>query len=171
MDGALCLGLYLSHTHPRRWGTCTKRRGARTAHVLPSLSQPHPRGYTVELISLRNGSPPANLNACRGCLPREVVYHACTKQSSTCHVAALFLNKVIALNGTYTEYKMIFMEKKVVRSLYTMEPACLVCRSSEYLTQGCGGLSLSHRWSLIRPHPVRRGKGSAVASLSLTVGH
>ena len=51
------------------------------------------------------------------------------------------------------------MEKKVVRSLYTMEPACLICRSSEYLTQGCGGLSLSHRWSLIRPHPIRRGKG------------
>ena len=94
----------------------------------------------------------------------------------------IFLNKVIALNGTYTEYKTIFMEKKVVRSLYTMEPACLVCRSSEYLTQGwgglslsplvtdpaasrppgereCGGLSLSHSWSLIRPHPVRRGKG------------
>ena len=47
-----------------------------------------------------------------------------------------------------------------------MEPACLVCLSSEYLTQGCGGLSLSHRWSLIQPHPVRRGKGSAVASLS-----
>ena len=23
----------------------------------------------------------------------------------------------------------------------------------------CGGLSLSHRWSLIRPHSVRRGKG------------
>ena len=23
----------------------------------------------------------------------------------------------------------------------------------------CGGLSLSHHWSLIRPHPVRRGKG------------
>ena len=74
------------------------------------------------------------------------------------------------------------MEKKVVLSLYTMEPACLVCRSSEYLTQGCGGLSLSllvtdpatsrppgerecsglslsHHWSLIRPHPVHRGKG------------
>ena len=49
MDGALCLGLYLSHTHPRRWGTCTKRRGACTAHVLPSLSQPHPRGYTVDV--------------------------------------------------------------------------------------------------------------------------
>ena len=55
-------------------------------------------------------------------------------------------------------------------------------QSSEYLTQGCGGLSLSplvtdpaasrppgerecgglslsHRWSLIRPHPVRRRKG------------
>ena len=40
-----------------------------------------------------------------------------------------------------------------------MEPAYLVCRSSEYLTQGCGGLSLSHRWSLIRPHPVHRRKG------------
>ena len=53
------------------------------------------------------------------------------------------------------------MEKTVVRPLYTMEPACLVCLSSEYLTQGCGGLSLSHthRWSLIRPHPVRWGKG------------
>ena len=61
MDGALCLGLYLSHTHPRRWGTCTKRRGARTAHVLPSLSQPHPRGYTVELISIRKGNPRGNL--------------------------------------------------------------------------------------------------------------
>ena len=71
----------------------------------------------------------------------------------------LFLNKVKALNGTYTEYKTIFMEKKVVCSLYTMEPACPVCRSSEYLTQGCGGLSLSHCWSLIRPHPVHRGKG------------
>ena len=47
-----------------------------------------------------------------------------------------------------------------------MEPTCLVCLSSEYLTQGCGGLSLSHCWSLIRPHPVRRGKGSVVASLS-----
>ena len=61
MDGALCLGLYLSHTHPRRWGTCTKRRGARMAHVLPSLSQPHPREYTVELISIRKGSPRGNL--------------------------------------------------------------------------------------------------------------
>ena len=40
------------------------------------------------------------------------------------------------------------MEEKVVRSL-------------EYLTQGSGGLSLSlsHRWSLIWPHPVRQGKG------------
>ena len=43
-----------------------------------------------------------------------------------------------------------------------------VDRSSEYLTQGWVGLSLSHRWSLIRPHPVRRGKGSAVTSLSLS---
>ena len=48
LTNAVCI----SHTHPRRWGTCTKRRGACTAHVLPSLSQPHPRGYTVELISV-----------------------------------------------------------------------------------------------------------------------
>ena len=85
-------------------------------HILTLRAQPHPRRYTVELISLRNGSPRANLNACSGFLPREVVYHACTKQSSTWRIAALFLNKVIELNGMYTEYKMIFMEKKVVRS-------------------------------------------------------
>ena len=70
------------------------------------------------------------------------------------------------------EYKKIVIGKKEKSApLYTMEPACLVCRSSEYLTKGCGGLSLSHCLSLIRPHPVRRGKGSAVASLSLTIGH
>ena len=61
MDGALCLGLYLSHTHLRRWGMCTKRRGARTVHILPSLSQAHLGGYTVELISVRKGSPRGNL--------------------------------------------------------------------------------------------------------------
>ena len=76
MDDALCLGLYLSHTHPRRWGTCTKRRGARTAHVLPSLSHPHPRGYTVELISVRKGSP-------RGNLTRVLVVHLVEGGSST----------------------------------------------------------------------------------------
>ena len=81
---------------------------------------------------------------------------------------------------------MVWREKEnhciyTSRSL-SYKPACLVCRSSEYLTQGCGGLSLSplvtdptascppgerefgglslsHCWSLIRPHPVRRGKG------------
>ena len=62
--------------------------------------------------------------------------------------------------------KRFLWRKRESAPLYTMEPACLVCLSSEYLTQGCGGLSLSHRWSLIRLHPVRRGKGSAVASLS-----
>ena len=51
----------LSLTHTRRWGTCMNRRGARTTHVLPSLSQPHLRGYTVELISVRKGSPRDNL--------------------------------------------------------------------------------------------------------------
>ena len=76
MDGTLCLGLYLSLTHPRRWGTCTKRRGARTAHVLPFLSPPHPRGYTVELISVRKGSP-------RGNLTRVLVVHLTEGGSST----------------------------------------------------------------------------------------
>ena len=66
----------ISHTHPRRWGTCTKRRGACTAHVLPSLSQPHPHGYTVELISVRKGSP-------RGNLTRVLVVHLVEGGSST----------------------------------------------------------------------------------------
>ena len=60
----------------------------------------------------------------------------------------------------YTEYKTIFMEKKVVRSLYTMEPCVLglsLFRVSH--TRLRWPLSLSHRWSLIRPHLVRRGKG------------
>ena len=75
------------------------------------------------------------------------------------------------------------MEKKVVHSLYTMEPCVpglslfrvshtrlrwplslspLVTDPAASRPPGereCGGLSLSHRWSLIRPHPVRRGKG------------
>ena len=53
LTNAVCI----SHTHPHRWGTCTKRRGACTEHVLPSLSQPHSRGYTVELISIRKSQP------------------------------------------------------------------------------------------------------------------
>ena len=48
-----------------------------------------------------------------------------------------------------TEYKTIAMGK--------MEK--WVCLSSHHLTQGRRGLSLSHRWSVIRPHPVRRWKG------------
>ena len=117
-------------------------------HVLTLRAQPHPRGYTVELISVRNGRLRANLSACSGCLPTEVVYHACTKQSSTCCVGALFLNKVISLNGTYTEYKTIFMEKKVVRSTI-YNGACLARFVSLQ--------SISHK--------------AAVASLSLTDGH
>ena len=53
------------------------------------------------------------------------------------------------------------MDKTVVRTLHYIQwslPAG-VCLSSEYLTQGGGGLSLSHRWSVIRPHPVCQGKG------------
>ena len=53
-----------------------KRRGACTAHVLLSLSQPHPRGYTVELISVRKGNP-------RGNLTRVLVVHLVEGGSST----------------------------------------------------------------------------------------
>ena len=46
------------------------------AHVLPSLSQPHPRGYMVELISVQKGSP-------RGNLARLLVVHLVEGGSST----------------------------------------------------------------------------------------
>ena len=46
------------------------------AHILPSLSQPHPRGYTVELISVRKCSP-------RGNLARVLVVHLVEGGSST----------------------------------------------------------------------------------------
>ena len=74
MDGALCLGLYLSLTHPRRWGTCTKRRGARTPCTHSFLART--RGYMVELISVRKGSP-------RGNLTRVLVVHLMEGGSST----------------------------------------------------------------------------------------
>ena len=45
-------------------------------HILPSLSQPHLRGYTVELISVRKGSP-------RGNLARVLVVHLVEGGSST----------------------------------------------------------------------------------------
>ena len=45
-------------------------------HVLTLRAQPHPRGYTVELISLRNGSPRANLT-------RVLVVHLVEGGSST----------------------------------------------------------------------------------------
>ena len=45
-------------------------------HVLPSLSQPHPRWYTVELISVRKGSPCGNLT-------RVLVVHLVEGGSST----------------------------------------------------------------------------------------
>ena len=79
------LSLYfcISLTQPHVGGVRIQEENRCTVHVLTLRAQPHPRGYTVELISLRNGSPRANLNACSGCLPTEVVYHACTKQSST----------------------------------------------------------------------------------------
>jgi hypothetical protein len=57
---------------------------------------------------------------------------------------------------------MIFMEKKVVRSTI-YNGACLpglsLFRVSHTRLRWPLSLSLSHRWSLIRPHPVRRRKG------------
>ena len=73
LTNAVCISL--THTLRRR-GTCTKRRGARTSHVLPSLSQPHPRGYTVELISVRKAGPGGNLT-------RVLVVHLVEGGSST----------------------------------------------------------------------------------------
>ena len=76
-DGRRIMSRFVSLSHTlRRWGTCTKRRGACTAHVLPSLSQPHPLGYTVELISVRKVSP-------RGNLTRVLVVHLVEGGSST----------------------------------------------------------------------------------------
>ena len=93
-------------------------------HVLMSRSRPHPRGYMVEFVSVRKGSPHDNLTRVA------VVY------SKEGRVPRL-------------EYKTIAMGK--------MEK--WVCLSSHHLTQGRRGLSLSQRWSGIRPHPVRRWKG------------
>ena len=73
----------ISLTQPHIRGVHIQEENRCTMHVLMLRAQPHPRGYTVELISVRNGSPRANLNACSGCLPTEVMYHACTKQSLT----------------------------------------------------------------------------------------
>ena len=57
LTNAVCI----SHTHPRRWGTCTKRRGACTTHVLPSLSQPHRAGTRWSSFLYEKGSPRGNL--------------------------------------------------------------------------------------------------------------
>ena len=72
LTNAVCI----SHTHPRRWGACKKRRGACTAHVLPSLSQPHPRGTRWSSFLYEKGSP-------RGNLARVLVVHLVEGGSST----------------------------------------------------------------------------------------
>ena len=60
-----------------------------------------------------------------------------------------------------TEYKMIVMEKMVKSApLYTTEPACRgLSPVTPSHTRRRWPLSLSHRWSVIRPHPVRQRKG------------
>ena len=76
MDGTLCLGLYLSHTHPRRWGTCTKRRGARR-RTYSRLFPNHTRaGTRWSLFLYEKGSP-------RGNLARVLVVHLVEGGSST----------------------------------------------------------------------------------------
>ena len=72
MDGALCIGLYLSHTHPRRWGTCTKRRG-----TYYCLFPNHTRaGTRWSSFLYEKGSP-------RGNLARVLVVHLVEGGSST----------------------------------------------------------------------------------------
>ena len=75
----------------------------------------------------------------------------------------LVLNKVICSSSMArsTEYKTIAVwEMEKSAPLYTTEPACwglsLVTPSH---TRRRWPLSLSHRWSAIRLHPVRRRKG------------
>ena len=58
----ISLRLSLSLTQPNIGGVRIQEENRCTMHVLTLRAQPHPRGYTVELISLRNGSPHANLN-------------------------------------------------------------------------------------------------------------
>ena len=54
---------------------------------------------------------------------------------------------------------MIFMEKKVVCSTI-YNGACLPgFVSLQSISHKAAVASLSHHWSLIRPHPIRRGKG------------
>ena len=79
----ISLYVCISLTQPHVGGVRIQEENRCTVHVLTLRAQPHPRGYMVELISLRNGRPRANLNAFSGCLPREIVYHTCTEQSST----------------------------------------------------------------------------------------
>ena len=72
LTNAVCI----SHTHPRRWGTCTKRRGACTAHVFLSLSKPHRAGTRWSSFLYEKGSP-------RGNLVRVLVVHLVEGGSST----------------------------------------------------------------------------------------
>ena len=82
LDEERCMGVVavvhaaVSYCVSRRWGTCTKRRGACTAHVLPSLSQPHPRGTRWSSFLYEKGSP-------RGNLTRVLVVHLVEGGSST----------------------------------------------------------------------------------------
>src|SRR3954471_24189361 len=76
MDGALCLGLYLSHTHPRRWGTCTKEEvHARRTHS--RLFPNHTRAGTRWSSFLYHKVSP------RGNLARVLVVHLVEGGSST----------------------------------------------------------------------------------------
>ena len=63
----ISLYVCISLTQPHVGGVRIQEENRCTVHVLTLHAQPHPRGYAVELISLRSGSPRANLNACSGC--------------------------------------------------------------------------------------------------------
>ena len=76
MDGALCLGLYLSHTHPRRWGRA-RREEVHAWRTYSRLFPNHTRaGTRWSSFLYEKGSP-------RGNLARVLVVHLVEGGSST----------------------------------------------------------------------------------------
>ena len=91
-----------------------------------SRSRPHPRAYKVEFISVQKGSPHDNLTRVAIVYSKEGRVPRVDGTKFDLIVGVLFLSKVILLNGTHTEYKMIFMEKKCTSALSnSSRPAAL----------------------------------------------
>ena len=133
-----------------------KRRGACTAHVLPSLSQPHPRGTWWSSFLYEKGSP-------RGNLARVLVVHLVEGGSSTMGEQT---------NCDLMRYVKLKKEANHVgptleARLYTLEyfwcvPSTRRTRRSLISTPSpppTGAVARRMRWSLLRltpaPSPMR----------------